>query len=677
MITKMIDGYEVIRSLGQGTFGHTLLVKKDGVEFALKLFKNEMIRSKNDVTRIGREIEALKRVNHPSVVKYVADGVYSEGFDNFRYLVMEYVDGEPLRNFIERNGRLTVQQTQKIANQLLDGLQAIHEAGLLHRDLKPDNIYITRLGEVRILDFGLVKLLDASTLTATGTAMGTYAYMAPEQLQDSKHVDFRADLYSIGAIIFHMVTGRIPLEIHSLVEAPYKIINEIPPFASSINPAIPNKLDNIIAILLEKQLHRRIYTIQTLKMEMQSFIDKSIPGTRSDLRLRFLPRLLHNERGLVEDFNEKYGVDGIVFPANFFPKYRAVFDSVRDSKAFTVIDPVIYRLAYSKFTNTQSLTNLPYVVSALSKERPEDFIGIAACQKRAKEVIDWQLAQNPSILVAPFHYVLNTDDPWLNVDLKIFNECRKYMNDIGEKRPLYAGISCQIESLTDNASPNVLVNYYTRIQAEGYILMFDAKLDSFNPSHYYAFGRIVSMLGELLKPIILSRVNDFGLGLTAFGATAISSGIGFIEDFRESILIEDGMNYSLKPRYYIPKLLTSYTEKALKDIFEPAVGRSLACQCPYCKGSTDIAYLLKPNIVKGHYLWQKKHQLALLNEMAKPERLRWFLDSVKEADILLRDIKKATKSKVLSGEHFKFWIESIQQLERNMVEAMPQRSVAP
>lgn len=670
-----IGGYLVKGPLGQGTFGQTWLVEKDGINYALKLFKNEMIRSHQDIKRIHREIQALKQVNHPNVVKYIDDGVHTEGFDNYRYLVMEYAEGEPLRSFIERSGKLTVSQAQRIGLQLLQGIEAIHNTGLLHRDLKPDNIFITRLGDVRILDFGLVKILDASTLTATGVPMGTYAYMAPEQLQDSKNIDHRADLYSLGAILFHMITGRLPLEIHSLVEAPYKILNEVPPFASSLNPITPNKLDNIIATLLEKQQHRRRYTINSLYSELSSLNDRAIPAPSADLSLKFLPRLLHNERSLIEEYSKSNNLDGIVFPANFFPKYSKVFTHVRDSGGFTMIDPVTYRLAYSKFSNVQSLVNLPYALSSFTKEKPEDFIDLSSIQKRAKSSMDWQLQQNPTVLVSPFHFLANVNDPWLEIDLKVFNECRKYLEDIGENRPLYSGISIQIESVSDDLNPIRLVNQYTRIQADGYLLMFDIKLDTFNKSHYYSFGKIVSMLGDVYKPIVLSRVNDFALGLMSFGATALSSGIGFIEDFKESILIEEGGGFYMKPRYYIPQLLTSYSDKAVKDIFEPAIGKELACNCPYCKGSTDAEYLLNQNVSKGHYLWQKQKQVALLSQMDRPERLRWFIQSVEEATDLVQKLKRATKSRNLSYDHFKYWIESITQIEQERKTVLP--SVSP
>lgn len=661
---KIIDGYMVRRFLGQGTFGQTWLVEKDSTKYALKIFKNEMIRSKNDIRRIDREILALKKVKHDNVIKYIDDGVFSAGYDKFRYLVMEYADGEPLRNVIESKTRLTINETQKIAFQILAGLKAIHETGLLHRDLKPDNIFLTTSNQVRVLDFGLVKLLDASSLTNTGDTMGTYAYMSPEQLKDSKNVDYRADLYSLGAILFHMVTGRVPLEIHNLVEAPYKILSEIPPFASTLNTAVPNTLDNIIATLLEKEVYRRKYTLDSLYNELRNLVDKTIGTKSSDLQLRFLPRLLHNERTVVENFTNNHGIDGIVFSANFLPKYQAVFDYVRDSGGFTMIDPVVYRLAYSKFTNTKSLINLPYVLSTLNKERAENFDTLEACKNRAKLVLDWQLKKNPSVLVAPFHFISDINDPWLEVDIKLYNECKKYLKDIGEDKPLYIGISTQIESLADDLSPVRLVNKYTRTQADGYMLMFDVKLDDFNRAHYFAFARLVSMLGELSKPIVLSRVNDFGLGLMSMGATALSSGIGYIESFRESILIEDSGKYSLNPKYYIPQLLTSYTKTALKDVFEPSIGKMLACTCPFCQGKTNINYLTKWETVKGHYLWQKRNQIRILGEMTPEDRLLWFEKRVASAKKLAKQLKKASKSKHISYNHFDLWIDALIQAKK-------------
>lgn len=669
-----INGYLVIRFLGQGTFGNTWLVQKGNQQYALKLFKNEMIRDSQDEIRIEREIKSLQKVNHPNVVKYIDDGLYSQGYEKYRYLVMEYAQGEPLKNYIKRNGRLTISESQKIINQVLEGLEAIHNAGFLHRDLKPDNIFVTNLGEVRILDFGLIKMLDASTLTATGVTMGTYAYMAPEQLKDSKHIDYRADLYSVGAIFYHMITGTLPLEINSLIEAPYKILNIIPKPASLINNAVPRRLDTILANLLEKDSYWRKYTVSALIKDINNLEDRSIVEQSSDLRLKILPRLLHNERKFIEDYVNNYGIDGIIFPANFLPKYRGVYDYVRSKGGQTFIDPVTYRLAYSKFTGTKSLVDLPYVLSDISKERPEDFETVAQCENRAKNVVDWQNSYDADIIIAPFHYIDDINDPWIEKDLVVYNECKKYMKSIVCNKPLYAGISIQIESISDKNNSLKLVNFYTRVQSDGYLLMFDIDLEATNKSHYYWFTKFINMLSAQNKPIILSRVNDFGLGLTSFGVTGISSGLGYIESFKEALLIDEQKGFNIKPNYYIPSLLTSFNEQEMKVIFESTSGKKYVCNCPYCKGSTDLNYLFTSSITKGHYLYTKQEQFKVLNQMGKEERYIWFEEKLSQAIVELKNIKKITSSNKIQFKHLEVWLDAIKsvhfELEQNDVSTM-------
>lgn len=655
-----INGYLVKKFLGQGTFGNTWLVEKGNNSYAMKLFKNEMIRSSVDELRIEREIKSLQNVVHANVIKYIDDGIFSLGYEKYRYLVMEYAQGEPLRNYILKSGRLSISESQKIICQVLDGLQAIHCKGFLHRDLKPDNIFLTSLGEIKILDFGLVKMLDASTLTATGATMGTYAYMAPEQLKDSKNIDTRADLYSVGAILYHMITGFLPIEINSIIEAPYKILQVVPKPASSLNPIVPIKLDRIISNLLEKEPYwRKFSSAEALLIDFKSLDDKNIVNSSSDLSLKLLPRLLNTERKIVEDFTNDFGLDGIVFPANLLPKYKAVYDFVQHNNSHTIIDPIVYRLAYSKFSGTKSLVNLPYVLNGNTKERPEDFETIETCRDRAKKVIDWQQQFNSSVIVAPFHYLDGINDLWLDKDLIVFNECRKYMETLQITKPLYIGISIHIESVADATSASRLVNQYTKVQSDGYILMFDIELESMNKAHYYWFTKIINMLSAQHNPIVLSRVNDFGLGLTAFGATGISSGIGYIESFKESILIDENKGFALKPKYYIPQLLSCFNEQELSIINEPSTSKNLICDCPYCKSSSDISYLLQNDIAKGHYLYKKQEQMHLLNEMGKPERYRWIENKIGNAIELMKSIKKSTtKGSKLQYKYLEIWLES-------------------
>lgn len=660
---KNINGYILKDFLGQGTFGNTWLVEKEDREYAMKLFKREMIRNHKDELRIKREISSLQAVDHQNVTKYIDDGEYNIGYEKYKYLVMEYANGVPLSNYILSKGKLTIKDACSIISQVLDGLSAIHEAGLLHRDLKPDNIFVTMTGEIKILDFGLVKVLDASTLTNTGATLGTYAYMAPEQLKDSKNIDTRADLYSVGAVLFHMVTGRIPIEMNSLAEVPYKIMEFVPEPASTLNPSVPQKLDELISNLLEKEVYWRKYVSAIdIKSAINNLEDKIIVDLNQKIDLKYLPRLLHNERTIIEDFINISHLDGIVFQANFLPKYEAVYNSAKEAGCFTFIDPLVYRLAYSKFTNTKSLKELPYVISEISKEKPSDFNNIASCKSRAKKVVDWQLKYKADVVISPFHYLSSIDDEWIDKDLIVFNECKKYMEENKISHPLYTGIMIHVENICDNQSCNTLITKITRIQPDGFFLMFDIDMNTKIQAHYYWFTKFINLLSSQGKPIILSRVNSFGLLTIPFGTTGISSGVGYIESFKESILIEENSGYNMKPKYYIPELMSSFNKEELKEILAPSFSKKYICNCRYCKGSSDVDYLLDNKIAKGHFLTMKQKEMSQLNSMLKEEQYRFLESRLINAISELKDIKKVTKSKKIEYDFMNTWLDTIRKI---------------
>lgn len=666
MIGDIIDGYFVISFLGQGTFANTYLVEKNDTKYAMKVFKNEMIRSERDEIRIKREIKSLQIVDHPNVIKYIDDGLFKLGYDTFRYLVMEYATGEPLRNMIQKINKLNVSQSLNIISQVLEGLNAVHDAGFLHRDLKPDNIFVQKSGRVQILDFGLVKFLDASTLTATGSTLGTYAYMSPEQLKDSSSIDARADIYSAGAILYHMLTGNYPIEIKSLMEAPFKIMTETPKIPSLITPSIPENLDGIIMNTLEKDVYWRKHSVNSLLEAFSNINDYNTESNNVELDVSYFARLMTNEKSLINSHIETCNLDGIVFQANFLPKYKAVYNDFKDFGGKTIIDPMVYKLAYSKFTSQPTVVNLPYVLNKNSKELSTDFDTIEKCKYRAVKVIDWQLENNANILLSAFHYLENVNDEWLNKDLIVFNESKKYVDSKKISKPLFVGVSIKMESIANEKYANILVTELTRIKADGYYLMMDVDLESKITSHYYWFIKLVNMLSSQGKPIAVSRVNSFSLLLTGFGVSILSSGIGFVESFREALLIEEAKGFNMKPKYYIPELMNNFNEEQLKDIMSTKLGKQYVCNCPYCNGSDDYKYLFSKSVSKGHYLYQKNKISKKLSSMSYDERISWFTSTTSEAINNLKIIKKESRSKKLNFDFMKTWLKALEEAQKDI-----------
>ena len=228
-----------------------------GTRVAVKLLHEQVSADEEHVTRFFNEARAVQRIQHAGIVKIFDVGHHKAG----AYLVMEYLEGESLAARLKRVGKLHPAEIADLGRQIASVLDATHSAGITHRDLKPDNIYIVPDRELpskqraKILDFGIAKLTGtlASSSPKTIGTMGTPAYMAPEQWGDTSKVDWRADLYSLGCVVYEMATGRPPFTVTTIAEACGKHLSEIPARASSIVPGLPAELDTLLAALLEKR----------------------------------------------------------------------------------------------------------------------------------------------------------------------------------------------------------------------------------------------------------------------------------------------------------------------------------------------------------------------------------------------------------------------------------------
>ena len=207
-----LPSLEVLQLLGQGGMGAVYKARQPGLDrfVAVKILPPEISRDPAFAERFTREARSLAKLNHPNIVS-VFDFGQSGGYCWF---VMEYVDGVNIRQAI-RSGELKPAEVLKIVPQICDALQFAHDEGIVHRDIKPENILLDKKGRVKIADFGLAKLLGTApqdvALTGTQQVMGTLHYMAPEQLEGSRDVDHRADIYSLGVTFYEMLTGELPI----------------------------------------------------------------------------------------------------------------------------------------------------------------------------------------------------------------------------------------------------------------------------------------------------------------------------------------------------------------------------------------------------------------------------------------------------------------------------------
>lgn len=252
------DRYKIKRLVGMG--GMAMVFEADDtfrkMPVAIKILKEEFATDEVSVQRFINESKAVSMLSHNNIVKIYDISVKGE----HKYIAMEYIDGITLKNYIEHKGALSVKETISYSIQILRALEHAHLGGIIHRDIKPQNIMLLKNGQIKVTDFGIAKLPDAKTLTATDKAIGTVYYISPEQAAGEKGIDRRTDLYSVGVMMYEMITGKLPFDGENPVSIALKQINEEPKPPSALVPSMPKGLEQIILFAMEKDKDKRFQT---------------------------------------------------------------------------------------------------------------------------------------------------------------------------------------------------------------------------------------------------------------------------------------------------------------------------------------------------------------------------------------------------------------------------------
>ena len=288
-----LGDYEVFKVAGRGGMGTVLLARDPTLnrQVAIKVLASHLARNDTARKRFLREARSAAAISHPNVVTILnvaeTDDPHGSGIQ-VPILVMEYVDGETVADRIKRDGRLDIRTVIRIGAQIASGLAEAHAQGVIHRDIKPSNILLGRNStRTKITDFGLARAANDASLTRTGVLAGTPAYMSPEQTQGSP-VDDRSDLFSLGSLLYAMCTGDSPFNDKSTIACIDRVYRETPVPLQTINPDVPQWLENLVSSLHAKQPDQRIQTATEVQRTLRKNYrdggaEKENPATRSAL----------------------------------------------------------------------------------------------------------------------------------------------------------------------------------------------------------------------------------------------------------------------------------------------------------------------------------------------------------------------------------------------------------
>ena len=267
--------YQIIEELGRGGMGkvYKVLDKEVKAKIALKLIKPEIASDKKTIERFRNELKTARDIAHKNVC-HMYDLNKEEGS---YYITMEYVSGEDLKSLVRRVKRFDIGTAISIAKQICDGLAEAHTLGVVHRDLKPNNIMIDRGGNAKIMDFGIARAVKGKSITGSGVMIGTPQYMSPEQVE-GKEVDPRSDIYSLGIILYEMLTARVPFEGDTPLTVGVKQKTEIPKDPKDFNERIPDDLNQLILKCLKKEKENRYQSAKELKSDLEK-LEQGLPTT--------------------------------------------------------------------------------------------------------------------------------------------------------------------------------------------------------------------------------------------------------------------------------------------------------------------------------------------------------------------------------------------------------------
>jgi predicted Ser/Thr protein kinase len=640
-----IAGYRLRKILGAGSFAQTFLAEKNGRLFALKMLKE--LPMGTEAVRFEREVDALK-LAHPSLINYVESGIGRYGGLERAYIVMPYLPGRTLKEAIDgsKGPPLSIERICEVAATVADGLAFIHDHNVTHQDLNPKNIFLTDDGQALILDFGLAKFHDRATITLEGHAVGTPAYLAPEQLRGD--VDLASDFYALGATLYYCLTGRPPFEGHLM--ALMKMIEvEDPEPPSSHDPELDPLLDDLVLKLMAKEPLQRPSNARAVADRLREPHRPNpapVPYRRDSAPLLAVRATMSQASRAILDTAMTGGVPDFAIAALTVP--NVLGELVRAAGLL----PELGLLVDTRVNDTTSLS-MPKAIRERAYAPPEghgpytdkDFRDPQTCKRVARGDLKEQDEAGGSAFRSVGFTFAAPEDDWLKRNARLQSDALQARGAFNANAPMFATIRCDIDALNLRDNRIAIANRYARGNPNGFWVELYGLSATALPEVIAAAFDFLLLLQERGVPVVAALPGSLVELAWSIGIGGVEVKLG-----RQGTVSRTTNRAPVRadasPRFEFPSIFDSMPRSVTLELLDHGLLPESQCDCPSCRLASSLSG--RADAACDHSLAMFLDLRRTLSGLDVDQRLERLVGRFDEAEAHLGDVRVVLKSQRFS-----------------------------
>jgi hypothetical protein len=527
-----------------------------------------------------------------------------------------------------------------VARGVAAGLHCLHDHGVVHRDLTPANVYLASGGGVLILDFGLARLLDRTAITAHGSFPGTRAYAAPEQFRGE--ADTHSDLYALGAVLYEMLTGRMPFVAENELELTQRVLQEDPESPSALCPAVPEWLDGLVLELLAKEPLQRPRGTGALLDALRDPHQYApcavrVPYDRSRPSLLAVRATGPSAGRAVVDVALAGAAPEISAAAITQP---AQLDELHRARALgeglLAVDTRVLDTATSGYGRVAALRGRSFLPRGPEPHTSASLRAAGEIPRVARGDIREQLKEGASLLRAPAFAIDSVRSEWLRRNPRLLDAALAARDALAPEMPLYAQVICTVEALAHRDDRLSIVNRFARGEPDGYWLGI-AEVDGAAPEQLAAGLDLALLLQQLGAPCVWTLPGTLAELAWSLGVAGVEVALGRVGGLRLPTPTRSVRSAAPDPRFELPSLMTSLPAGLALEALERGRLPERECACPSCRRCADLTERLKH--ANEHNLWSwmtLSREIGELDATQRVERYRFRLRAAREQLALAR-----------------------------------------